>query len=65
VYNQQVFIHNVKGHYLSSVSITDVINNVVWTPCGNIVYSILDNNKVVVISQTDQVIKQTNKYDNA
>jgi hypothetical protein len=32
----------------------------VWTPCSKIAYTTLDNSKVVVISQTDQVIKQTN-----
>ena len=54
----QLFIYSREGRRLSTVTTVnnDKLFDASWTPRGNIVYTTYDSNKVVVISESGQVI---------
>ena len=54
----QLFIYNREGRHLSTITTNnnDKLWDATWTPCGNIVYTTYDSNKVVVMSESGKVI---------
>ena len=54
----QLFIYNCEGHHLSTITIdyNDELFDATWTPHGNIVYTTFNSNKVVVMSESGNVI---------
>ena len=54
----QLFIYSREGRHLSTITIhnNDKLCDATWTPRGNIVYTTLYSNKVVVMSKSGKVI---------
>ena len=54
----QLFIYSREGRHLSTIKTNnnDVLFDATWTPRGNIVYTTDNSNKVVVMSESGQVI---------
>ena len=54
----QLFIYNREGLYLSTITTydNDILWDAVWVPCGNIVYTTLNSEKVVVMSEFGKII---------
>ena len=54
----QLFIYSQDGLHLSTISTNgkDKLRDAAWTPGGNIVYTAYNNNKVVVLSESGEVI---------
>ena len=54
----QLFIYSREGRHLSTITTSDndKLCDATWTPRGNIVYTTLDSNKVVVMSESGKVI---------
>ena len=54
----QLFIYSREGRHRSTITTNDndELFDAMWTPRGNIVYTTLDSNKVVVISESGKVI---------
>ena len=54
----QLFIYSLEGRHLSTITINDndKLFDAKWTPHGEIVYTTLDSNKVVVMSESGKVI---------
>ena len=54
----RLFIYNREGHYLSTIALSndDQVRDASWTPRGNIVYTTASGSKVVVISESGEII---------
>ena len=52
----QLFIYSSEGLHLYTINGTDKLFDAAWTPRGNIVYTIYNGNKVVVMSESGKVI---------
>ena len=59
VHFDQLFIFSQYGRYLSNISINkqDLLCDVTWTPSGNIMYTVDNGNKLVVLSESGTVIR--------
>ena len=57
-YCSQLFIYSREGRHLATITINDndKLWDATWTPRGNIVYTTFKSNKVVVMSESSEVI---------
>ena len=57
----QLFIYNCKGHSLLTITINneDMLYDAAWTPRGNIVYTTWNSKKVMVMSESRDIIACT------
>ena len=57
----ELFIFSRQGRYLSTATTKygDKLCDAAWTPCGNIVYTTINSNNVVIISASGKFITQT------
>ena len=56
--HSQLFIYSREGRHLSTITTNnnDELRDATWTPRGNIVYTMRNSNKVVVMSESGKVI---------
>ena len=54
----QLFIYSSEGHHLSTITtnVNDKLCDATWTPHGNIMYTKWKSNKIVIISDSGEVI---------
>ena len=55
----ELLIHCQEGHLLHKTSIIDRLFDALWTPHNNIVYTTFDNNHVVAMADSGEVISYT------
>jgi hypothetical protein len=63
-YGHHLHVYNANCSYVTSIWLPNNIKvpEVVWTQNGNIIYSEKDNHKVVTMSQSGDVIRQTDAF---